>query len=470
MTIRLQRSAAPECWQQPEEAKLLDFGYPGPRTAWRPLAVWSLCVALLGAAVVLGSRAPAVWTDSLLAAYGVGVLVVMLFTMAVAFGVYRDPGLRPRPPEYSPLVSFLVAVHNDERVIVRCVESLLASTYEPKEVIVVDDASTDGTVRILRELAVVRNFTLIELTTNVGKKRALVKAIESAQGEILAFTDSDSVVAPDALERCVSAFAHDRALGAISGHGRALNRDQNLLTKIQDVWYDGQFGIAKAAESAFGSVTCVSGPLAVFRREAIFNYLPAWANDAFLGREFRFATDRQLTGYVLGQRWLDKGQYTTDPLGSQVNYLPQRWKVAYSRSARVLTVVPGNVQSFYRQQARWKKSFIRNLFFTGKFVWRRGVVTTSLYYSHVLFVVCAPVMAFRHLVWLPTHGEWELCLLYLAGVFFKGWVWSAAYWAQNPGCGRWVFRPAMSIISALTLSWLIIYSALTIRRAVWFRG
>jgi len=51
----------------------------------------------------------------------------------------------------------------------------------------------------------------------------------------------------------------------------------------------------------FGSVSCVSGPLAGFRREAIWNYFPAWAADSFLGREFRFATDRQLTGYVLGQ-------------------------------------------------------------------------------------------------------------------------------------------------------------------------
>ena len=44
--------------------------------------------------------------------------------------------------------------------------------------------------------------------------------------------------------------AHPR-LGALSGHARALNADHNVLTRMQDVWYDGQFGVAKAAESVF---------------------------------------------------------------------------------------------------------------------------------------------------------------------------------------------------------------------------
>lgn len=72
------------------------------------------------------------------------------------------------------------------------------------------------------------------------------------------------------------ARAHDLA---------ALNADSTLLTKVQDTWYEGSFRVVKAAESSVGSVTCVSGPLAVFRRDAIWNYLPAWANDPLLGAE-----------------------------------------------------------------------------------------------------------------------------------------------------------------------------------------
>jgi cellulose synthase/poly-beta-1,6-N-acetylglucosamine synthase-like glycosyltransferase len=230
--------------------------------------------------------------------------------------------------------------------------------------------------------------------------------------------------------------------------------------------------VAKAAEASWGSVTCVSGPLAAFRREAIVNYLPAWANDRFAGRPFPFATDRQLTGYVLGQRWVGRrlaAAYADDPLVHGEPHRPRTWRVGYTRSARVLTIVPPAVRPFLRQQVRWKKSFVRNLFFVGAFFWRRGPVPAVLFYSHVVWVLFAPVMAFRHLVWLPLHGAWLLSGLYVAGVLLKGVVWGLAYLVQNPGDRRWVLRPLMSLLSAVCLSWLLLYAAATLRRGTWSR-
>ena len=111
------------------------------------------------------------------------------------------------------------------------------------------------------------------------KKHALVYAARQARGSIFMFTDSDCIVAADAISICVGVFRGDPNVGAVSGHARALNRQASWLTRLQDVWYDGQFAVNKAAESSFSSVMCVSGPLAAFRREAIVNYLPAWADD-----------------------------------------------------------------------------------------------------------------------------------------------------------------------------------------------
>jgi hypothetical protein len=125
---------------------------------------------------------------------------------------------------------------------------------------------------------------------------------------------------------------------------------------------------------------------------------------------------------------------------------------------------------FLRQQIRWKKSFIRNLFFNGPWMWRRGIGPALLYYSHALWVLVAPVMVFRHLVWYPAHGAFALTALYLAGITMKGLVWSAAYRIHNPGCPRWVYRPIMSLISSVILGWLLVWSALTIRRSIWARG
>jgi cellulose synthase/poly-beta-1,6-N-acetylglucosamine synthase-like glycosyltransferase len=310
------------------------------------------------------------------------------------------------------------------------------------------------------------------LKANQGKKKALTAGAELAQGEVLAFTDSDCVLAPDALSRCVQALVGHPDLGAVSGHARALNADATILTRAQDTWYEGQFRVLKAAEAVFGSVTCVSGPLAVFRREAILNYLPAWAADTFLGQEFRFATDRQLTAYVLGQKWIGhrlKQQHADSRFVRDVDYAELEWRVGYVRSAKVLTTVPPFWRGFIRQQVRWKKSFVRNIFFTGGFMWRRGVGPSVIYYGHVLWSVAAPIMVIRHLIWAPANGWWLLTILYLCGVLVKGTAWGLAYKFDHRDSTRWRYRPLMSLLSAVALSWLLPYSIATIRRGKWSR-
>ena len=472
-------------------------GAPGPRAAWtgpprrRGLVRWHAFLGRLDPATrraarravvvgcllpllaILAHEAPRLPGDPVLLGYGMAVLAATIALMYTAFTRYDDPGERGLPDGPLPTVSCLVAVKDEVEEIARCVASVLASDYPGLEVVVVDDGSTDGTTRVLAKLARRHRFRLIVLGENVGKKRALALGVAQATGELLVFTDSDCVLAPDAISRCVAAFAADPDLGAVSGHARALNADRNLLTRAQDVWYDGQFRVAKAAESSFASVTCVSGPLAAFRREAIWNYLPAWADDTFLGHPFRFSTDRQLTAYVLGQSWVGaklKRRHAGSPFVAEVDYPARRWRVEYIRSARVWTNVPATWRTLVRQQVRWKKSFLRNLCFMGRFAWRRGAGPAALYYGHALWVGVAPLMAVRHLVWLPLHGLWLMTALYLAGVLLKGGVWALAYRVDNPGCPRWVYRPVMSVVSSTVLSWLLVWSAVTIRRNVWSRG
>lgn len=453
---------------------------PGTRRSVRRLLVLALLLPLIA---LLARQTPRFVHDPLLLGYGMCVLASTIVIFYLAYAHYEDPSDRrySRVPnkagapalDPTPAVSLLVAVMNEADVIERCVRSITASDYPDLQVIVVDDASTDGTTDILRQLALELPFTLVTLDRNAGKKHALVEGATWATGDVIAFTDSDCVLAPDAVRRCVAALVAHPGLGAVSGHARALNADATLLSKVQDTWYEGSFRVTKAAESVFGSVTCVSGPLAVFRRDAIWNYLPAWASDRFLGGEFRFATDRQLTGYVLGQKWRGarlKSRHAQSPFVAEVDYPEREWQVSYVRSAHVWTVVPQRARTFLKQQIRWKKSFIRNLFFTGTFMWRRGVGPSAMYYGHAAWVMAAPLMATRHLVWAPLNGLWLLCALYVGGVFIKGTAWGVAYALDNPRNGRWRYRPLMSLISSVLLSWLLVYSILTIRRGIWTRG
>lgn len=413
-----------------------------------------------------------------LAAYGITVTSVLWMTFIVAFRFYRDPYEEALEKEKRQVVnkkyfvSCMVAVKNEENNISRCIDSMIRQTYVNKEIIVVNDASTDGTLDILRVYERNNEIILINLEENVGKKRALSQAMAVAKGEIFAHTDSDSIWFSDAIEKIVKIFDYFPNVGAVSGHGRALNGGKNLLTKIQDSWMEGQFSIRKAFESVFGAVTCVSGPLAVFRREAVFNYIPAWENDSFLGEEFKFATDRTMTGFVLGSGSIGeklKRQYKDSPFVKNENYPSRAWKVVYCKAAKSWTTVPDTFQKLMNQQVRWKKSFIRNIFFTGFFYWKQPFPTAFVYYVHILLVLVGPYITFRNLIYLPLRGDYFSAVLYLSGVIFVGFMLGFAYKLENKDCHRWIYRPLMSLLSTFVLSYLVFYSALTIKKMTWYR-
>lgn len=450
------------------------------RFALRRLVV---VVCLMPLIAVLAWSAPRLIGDPLLASYGFVVLSGTILIFYIAYTRYEDPSdvatpLEPNPDRAPPLpavprVSFLLAVHNEEDVIEACVRSVASSDYPDLEVVVVNDASTDGTRDVLRRLSAELGITVLTLSRNVGKKRALTEAAARCSGHVIAFTDSDCVLAPDALARCVKALVRNPGLGAVSGHARALNDRETLLTRVTDSWMEGSFRITKAAEASFGSVSCVSGPLAVFRRDAVYNYFPAWARDRFLGVEFRFATDRQLTGYVLGQKWKGrrlKQRYARSRFVQEVDYPERRWRVGYVRSAHVLTKNPARLRPLIRQRVRWQKSFIRNTCFTATFMWRLGLGPSLLYYGHCLWVVAAPFMAVRHWVWAPLSGLYFLTFLYLAGILMKGSAWAVAYKLDHPGDPRWRYRVLMAFLSTFLLAWLLPYALVTIRRNRWNRS
>lgn len=414
--------------------------------------------------------------------YSYGILVTSAITLiiVVRYAWYRDPyreALRLKNAvttnQALPLVSIMVAAYNEEDFIAQCVNSLIVQTYPHTEIIVVNDASTDRTATVLKRYHDEPNVRIIHQSQNAGKKKALAEAMLAARGEYFVFTDSDSVLDTEAVARIALILMTQPDIGAVSGHTRAYNASHNFLTHVQDTWYEGQFSIRKAYESAFGAVTCVSGPLAAFRRSAIFNLIPLWINDTFLGSEFKFATDRTKTALVLAHERMTpraRARYPDSPFTTRVTYPPHHWRVVYSQAACAYTNVPETLRAFLRQQIRWKKSFIRNLFLTGSFYWRRPFLAALMYYLRALFVFVGPIIVFIHLIWLPLHGSYLTAALYISGVLFIGFVFATLHKVEKPDDTVWMYRPAMNFISMFMLSWLIFYSLLTIKTMTWHRG
>jgi chlorobactene glucosyltransferase len=132
--------------------------------------------------------------------------------------VYRYATRRPRLRDYEPLVtgplvSVIIPARNEARNIERCVRSVLATTYAPIEVIVVDDRSTDGTAEMVEpatggRLWLVRGAELPEGW--FGKQWAIVQGYRVAKGELLLFADADTRHEPELLPRAVRALQTER--------------------------------------------------------------------------------------------------------------------------------------------------------------------------------------------------------------------------------------------------------------------
>ena len=103
-----------------------------------------------------------------------------------------------------PLVSVVMAVYNAERFLLEAIQSVIDQTYDNYELIVVDDASTDKTMSLLRDCQTTNPKILIkQLENNSGAGISRNEGIKLASGDIIAFLDSDDKWLPEKLEKQV---------------------------------------------------------------------------------------------------------------------------------------------------------------------------------------------------------------------------------------------------------------------------
>jgi hyaluronan synthase len=388
---------------------------------------------------------------------------------------FKDPllNIKKKSNDTEPLISIIIPVKNEEENIENCIKSCIDSSYKNKEIIVVNDGSTDKTPRILERLRKENSNALrvLHLPINLGKKHAIEKAIEIANGKFYVFMDSDCNMFDDAVENLVKIFLSDNEIGAITGHGNVRNADTgNLLEKIQDVWFDGQYRIIKGMESSFSSLTCCSGSLSAFRKEAIINHIHEWANDRFLGMEFKFATDRRLTAFILAEKIKPSSEKFINNKQIKENgrkIKSQQWKLKYSPSVKVEIGVPKTLRSLIKQQIRWRKSFIRSIFATGSIYWQRPLPVAIIYYLTIALRLLRPYIIIKSLIILPLTGDILSGIFYLGGAMFSGLMYGIDVRLRKPGYPRWFYRPLMNVISTFIFTWLIIYAAITIKNKTW---
>lgn len=132
------------------------------------------------------------------------------------------------------LVSVLMTAYNRQAFIAEAIESVLASTYPHFELIIVDDGSRDDTVSIAQSYASKDNRIKVYINEqNLGDYRNRNKAASYAKGTYIMYVDSDDMIFPDGIERCVNVMEQYPQSG-FGMTGAKLNVQQPLLLSSEE--------------------------------------------------------------------------------------------------------------------------------------------------------------------------------------------------------------------------------------------
>lgn len=272
----------------------------------------------------------------------VGALMVMTFTLIIIFRYLfllvfsMLKTIKVSSKQLSKIndsfkVSIVVPAYNEEKLIVKSIQSLMQQNYPFIEIIVIDDGSNDQTYPLAKKLEFnQKNRSLIVLTKpREGKAIALNYGIERSTGDLVMVVDSDSTLSDDAIKLMANHF-NDEKIGAVAGSVFISNR-ANLLTKLQALEYIEGLNMVRNGQAFFQLVSIIPGPIGMFRRSALIE-IGGYASDTF-------AEDADLT----------------------MNLIGHGYKVEFEAAAIAYTEAPEELLDLIKQRYRWTRGILQSI-------------------------------------------------------------------------------------------------------------
>lgn len=249
----------------------------------------------------------------------------------------RPQSIKGQGGTYTPFVSVVIPAYNEAVGLTATIKTVLASSYQLFEVIVVNDGSTDETDQIMQDFLAKyqRHQVLAQMMPiyyyhqrNQGKGAALNTGIHHAHGDIIVTIDADSVLHPEALAAFVKAFA-DPTIAAAAGTIQVGNTS-TFLGLLQAFEYCLGF-YTKRAEALLGTIFVLGGACAAFRRSVLLTS----------------------GGYQTG--------LLTEDLELSFRLQAHGWKISYVPEAHVFTEAPATFRGLFRQRVRWKQGRLQSM-------------------------------------------------------------------------------------------------------------
>ena len=245
--------------------------------------------------------------------------------------------------ERSPFFSIILPMKDEEKVAGRILDALTRTDY-PKdcyEILVVDDASRDGTGKVCRKFEEKFPNTVRYFRRDVshGKSSALNHALGFAQGEIVGVFDADNMPYEDVLRRAAEHF-EDTSLVALQGLLSSINAEQNTLTRF--VHYEGvlHFNALYSGKERLGLFVPFAGTC-LFIKRPVLEEVGGWQDGAL-------SEDLELSARLTAE-------------GYHVKFAPD---------VKSLQENPSKLRQLVKQRARWFRGCMEVAFKYGKLLKR----------------------------------------------------------------------------------------------------
>ncbi len=267
---------------------------------------------------------------------------------------------------FQPFVSVIVPAFNEAKVIVRTIDSLLASDYPNFEIIVVDDGSTDGTFELSEEKFASNPRVSVFKRENGGKAEALNFGWRKATGDIIIALDADTMFTPDTIAALAHRFA-DQQIGAVAGNAKVGNRI-NIVTKWQALEYVTSQNFDRRAFASLNCIMVVPGSVGAWRR-SVLEETGGFSSDTL-------AEDQDLT--------------------IQVRKLC--YKIGYEDVAIGLTEAPDSLRNLAKQRFRWSYGTLqcmwkhKNALLNPRYGTLGFVAMPNVWIFQVFFPLISPLM------------------------------------------------------------------------------
>lgn len=298
----------------------------------------------------------------------------------------RHPGERVAP--FTPGVSVVVAVYNEERVIGQTLTALLESSYPGDlEVIVVDDGSRDTTNAIVAGIEASDPRVRLLRQANRGKAVALRAGLAVARHEIILMVDGDTQFDADTVMELVAPLRNPQ-VGAVSGHIDVGNQG-GLLGRFQQLEYISGFNLDRRAYDRLNAITVSPGAASAFRADAI----------------------------------VKAGGIQTDTLAEDTDLTLSLhragYRIRHTARARAVTEAPATVRALLRQRKRWAYGTLqclwkhRSLLLNPSYGWLGLFSIPGIWFFQILLVALVPLVDLGVLIGL-LQGYTGPLLLYTA--------------------------------------------------------